>query len=139
MSEIKVNLSIVLPGRTMWSKEECLKTTQREIKSKGKKRFETVTEVKDWSKLERQHCKVRLKDNRTESITYYVRKCKPAAQSLNISKDAYLYYVSKDSMLVGYKPAKWATMTKKERLEAHLKNICEGLGGKSFTYHVFED
>lgn len=44
MSEIKLSLSVELRGRTMFSKEECLKTTQETITTKnGRKR--TVTKV----------------------------------------------------------------------------------------------
>ena len=39
MSEIKLSLSIVLQGNTVFSKEECLKTTQETITTKnGRKR-----------------------------------------------------------------------------------------------------
>ena len=35
-NEIKVSLNIILPGRIMLSKAECLKTTQKEITRKRK-------------------------------------------------------------------------------------------------------
>lgn len=113
MSEIKLSLSIELQGSTMLSKEECLKTTQETITTKnGRKR---------------------------EVITFHTRKCKPATQSLNMSKEAYEYMIDKDSCPSWSKPSKWAAMSEKERLEAHLQRTVEHLGGTSYTYQVFED
>lgn len=58
MSEIKLSLSIELRGSTMFSKEECLKTTQEDITTKnGRKR--TVTKVvEDWDKMEKHTVRV---------------------------------------------------------------------------------
>ena len=133
MSEIKLSLSIELRGSTMFSKEECLKTTQETITTKnGRKR--TVTKVvEDWDKMENTN------GTNPEIITFHTRKCKPATQSLNMSKEAYEYMIDKDSCPSWSKPGKWAAMSKKERLEAHLQRTVEYLGGTSYTYQVFED
>ena len=74
-----------------------------------------------------------------EIITFHTRKCKPATQSLNISKEAYEYMINKDSCPSWSKPGKWSAMSEKERLEAHLQRTVEHLGGASYTYQVFED
>lgn len=122
MSEIKLSLSVELRGRTMFSKEECLKTTQETITTKnGRKR--TVTK----------------KGSNPEIITFHTRKCKPATQSLNMSREAYEHMIDKDSCPSWSKPGKWTAMSKKERLEAHLQRTVEHLGGVSYTYQVFED
>ena len=140
MSEIKLSLSIELRGSTMLSKEECLKTTQKTITTKnGRKR--TVTKVvEDWDKMEKHS--MRVTDNNgtnPEIITFHTRKCKSATQSLNMSKEAYEYMIDKDSRPSWSKPGKWAAMSEKERLEAHLQRTVEHLGGVSYTYQVFED
>lgn len=140
MNEIKLNLSIVLPGRTLLSKEECLKTTQEVVTTKnGKKR--TVTKVvEDWDKTDRHTMRVEgAKGSNPEIITFRTRKCSPATQSLNMTKEAYEYMIDKDSCPSWSKPNKWKTMSKKERLEAHLQRTTEHLGGTSYTYQVFED
>ena len=140
MSEIKLSLSIELQGSTIFSKEECLKTTQKTITTKnGRKR--TVTKVvEDWDKMEKHTVRVTNKDGaNSEIITFHTRKCKPATQSLNMSKEAYEYMIDKDSCPSWSKPSKWAAMSKKERLEAHLQRTVECLGGISYTYQVFED
>lgn len=140
MSEIKLSLSIVLQGSTMFSKEECLKTTQETITTKnGRKR--TVTKVvEDWDKMEKHTLEVTdAEGNNQNIITFHTRKNKPATQSLNINKESYEYMTNKDSCPLYFKPSKWAAMSKKERLEAHLQRIVEHFGGVSYTYQVFED
>lgn len=134
MSEIKLSLSIVLSRSSILSKEECLKTTQKTITTKnGRKR--TVTKV-----VEKHSMRV-TNNNGTnpEIITFHTRKCKSATQSLNMSKEAYEYMIDKNSCPSWSKPGKWAAMSEKERLEAHLQRTVEHLGGVSYTYQVFED
>ena len=144
MSEIKLSLSIELQGSTMFSKEECLKTTHKVIEKKtkaGKIYKKTIkVKVEDWDKMEKHS--MRVTDNNgtnPEIITFHTRKCKSATQSLNMSKEAYEYMISKDSCPPCFKPREWSTMNKKERLEAHLQRTVEHLGGVSYTYQVFED
>lgn len=73
-----------------------------------------------------------------QTITVKTRKCKPAGQSLNLSMDAYNYMVSSEAPYF-VKPRDWERLTKKQRLEAHLKRIVEELGGVSFTYAVLDN
>lgn len=142
MSEIKLSLSIELRGSTMFSKEECLKTTQKEVNKKGRDgkfyRRTVTTLVEDWDKMEKHTVRVTDKNGANpEIITFHTRKCKPATQSLNISKEAYEYMINKDSCPSWSKPGKWSAMSEKERLEAHLQRTVEHLGGASYTYQVF--
>lgn len=54
MNEIKLSLSIELRGSTMFSKEECLKTTHKVIeKTKAGKIYKKTIEAKveDWDKM----------------------------------------------------------------------------------------
>ena len=73
-----------------------------------------------------------------ETITVKTRKCKPAGQSLHLSMDAYEYMIGKEAPYF-VKPRDWERLTKKQRLEAHLKRIVEGLGGVSFTYTILDN
>lgn len=144
MIDIKLNLSIELPGSTMPSKEECLKTTRKVIEKKtrtGKVYKKTIwVKVEDWDKMEKHFMRVaNTNGTNPEIITFHTRKCKPAKQSLNMSKEAYEYMIDKDSCPSWSKPGKWAAMSEKERLEAHLQRTVEYLGGISYTYQVFED
>lgn len=142
--EVKVSLTIGLPGAIMWSKEECLKTTHKVIEKKtkaGKIYKKTIkVRVEDWDKMEKHSMRVaNTNGTNPEIVTFHTRKCKPATQSLNISKEAYEYMIDKDSCPSWSKPGKWAAMSKKERLEAHLQRTVAHLGGTSYTYQVFED
>lgn len=144
MIDIKLNLSIELPGSTILSKEECLKTTRKVIEKKTRagKIYKKTIEVKveDWEKMEKYSMRVtNINGTNPEIITFHTRKCKPATQSLNMSKEAYEYMIDKDSCPSWSKPGKWTAMSEKERLEAHLQRTVEYLGGISYTYQVFED
>lgn len=144
MSEIKLSLSIELQGSTMFSKEECLKTARKVIEKKIKagKIYKKTIEVKveDWNKMEKHSMRVTDEGGTNpEIITFHTRKCKPAMQSLSMGKEAYEYMIDKNSCPSWSKPGKWAAMSKKERLEAHLQRTVEHLGGVSYTYQVFED
>ena len=142
-NEIKVSLNITLPGRVMLSKDECLKTTQKEIIKKnnktGKSYKKIITEVvEDLSKMDKSTLCVSENGFNKETITIYTRKCKPATQSINLCKDTYDYMISKECP-EWCKVSIWNQMGKKAKLEAHLKKIAEHLGGKLESYQIFED
>jgi hypothetical protein len=133
MDNIKVSLQITLPGRVLWSKRDCLKLVYetKTMKNGTKKTFKRLIPEEDkWEQY-------KLKVYNSPYIINY-RGCKPATQTLNISEIAYKYMVSKECPAF-MKPKEWASMSKKMRLETHLNNIAESLGGKVFKYHVFED
>lgn len=81
------------------------------------------------------------------TIKFRTRRCHEAGQIINISKEAYYYMTAKaknkkdDAQYcpVWSLPEKWFPLSKKERLEAHLKRITDHLGGTSYSYQVFED
>lgn len=145
MEEIKLNLTVVLRGRTMFSKEECLKIAHKTIEKVSKKTGKTYkktveVQVEDLDKMGRNSLRITDKGgSNPEVITFTTRKCKPATQSLNMSREAYQYMTDKNSCPSWSKPSKWSAMSKKERLEAHLQRITEYLGGVSYTYQVFDD
>ena len=144
MNEIKLSLSIELQGSTMFSKEECLKTTHKVIEKKtkaGKIYKKTIkVKVEDWDKMEEYSMRVTNRDGTNpEIITFHTRKCKPATQSLNMSKEAYEYMTSKDSCPPSIKQFVWTQMKPVQRLEAHLDLICKHLRGIYYTYKVFDD
>lgn len=145
MTEVKVSLSVIVPGSVMLSKEECLKTTQKVIerKSKSGKVFKKTinTKVEDYDKMDKHSIRVmEIVDKKPvyETITVYTRKAKPATQTINLSKDAYEYMVSNECPY-WMKPKVWVSMNKKMRLENHFQRLCESLNGLSYTYEVFED
>ena len=125
MNEIKVSLSIVLQGSIMYSQEQA-KALEEEKVGTGYDTFNMRVEG--------------LKDGKKDAktITVETRKCKPANQLLNLSVDAYNYMIGKEAPYF-VKARDWKRLTKKQRLEAHLKRIVEGLGGVSFTYAVLDN
>lgn len=126
MNEIKVSLSIVLQGSTMYSQEQA-KALEKEKEGTG---YDTFSMRVEGKKSDGK------KD--VQTITVKTRKSKPASQSLNLSMDAYNYMVSNEAPYF-VKPRDWERLTKKQRLEAHLKRIVEELGGVSFTYAVLDN
>lgn len=120
-NEIKVSLSVTLQGSVMLSQEQA-KALEKEKEGTGYDTFNIRVEGK--------------KD--VQTITVKTRKSKPTSQSLNLSMDAYNYMVSSEAPYF-VKPRDWERLTKKQRLEAHLKRIVEKLGGVSFTYAVLNN
>lgn len=138
MSETKVSLYVKLPGRVMYSKEECIKEKkERIVRVKGKK-TKVVEEIVDNDKLERNTLELR-NEGEVETYTYYTRKSRPASQTINLTKEAYDYMTDRNSCPEWSKAPRWVNMNKKERLELHLKNIMEQLGGVSFSYKVLDE
>lgn len=126
MNEIKVSLSITLQGGVMYSQEQA-KALEEEKVGTGYDTFNMRVEGK------KSNCREDV-----QTITVKTRKSKPASQSLNLSMDAYNYMVSNEAPYF-VKPRDWERLTKKQRLEAHLKRIVEELGGVSFTYAVLDN
>lgn len=125
MNDVKVSLSIILQGGVMYSQEQA-KALEKEKVGTGYDTFNMrVESLKDGEKD-------------AETITIKTRKYKPAGQSLNLSMDAYDYMTGKEAPYF-VKAKDWERLTKKQRLEAHLKRIVEELGGVSFTYAVLDN
>lgn len=142
-NEIKVSLTVTLQGGVMFSKEECLKTTQKVIerKTKGGKVYKKTinVQVENLDMMNKHTIQVTDKDGKNpESVTFYTRKFKPATQSMNLCREAYDYMTSKECPAWS-KIGAWNQMKPKQRLEAHLQKIAEHLGGRVLSYRVFED
>ena len=121
--EIKISVSIVLQGRTILSQEAA-----KALEEQGLAGYDEFNmRVSD------------AKGQNREVIHVKTRKSAPASQSLNISKDGYDAMTDKETVPYWSKEGAWKSMNAKMRLEAHLRRICEGLGGTSYTYQVFED
>ena len=130
-NEIKVSLSVTLQGSVMLSQEQA-KALEKEKEGTGYDTFSMRVEGK------RSGGKKSGGKKDVQTITVKTRKCKPAGQSLDLSMDAYNYMVSSEAPYF-VKPRDWERLTKKQRLEAHLKRIVEELGGVSFTYAVLDN
>ena len=130
----------------MWSKEECLKTTHKVIEKTSKETGKTYKKkvsvlVDDLDKMDKNTLKVTDYTGKkpvTETIIFHTRKLKPVTQFLNICREGYNSMISGECPYWS-KPKVWNNLRKKERLEAHLQRITEGLGGTSYTYQILED
>ena len=85
MSEVKLSLSIKLPGRVMYSQEEAKALEQQGLA--GFTKHSLVVEM-----YKRMGKKVKVDK---ETIHFKTRNTIPAIQNINISKDAYDYMSSK--------------------------------------------
>lgn len=134
MTNVKVSLSILLPGSTMFSKEESLKQLTRPAKDK-KNVLETVT-VHDFDK----HDKLTLSLNdrgKTTTTTILTRKSKNAKQVINLSEEAYNYMTSKNEIPAEFKGA-WSALTPTQRLKWHCDRIAMTLGGIVEGFQVLD-
>lgn len=170
MSETKVSLTIALRGGVMLSKQECLKQLTEPVlvkkgPNKGKPMKDkegnilyTTRTVVDPEKTEHYEIKLTDKNNKvTEILGFNTRGFRPAKQVLNISKEAYEYFVSNEvpegyRAPADFKPSKsalkkgisktkqaWMLLTPKYKLEWHLHRICASRQGTLVDYKVFTD
>lgn len=157
-----MNLTVLLPGSSMISKQECLKELKVEVKDKkgnvvkdkqGNIKY-TFKTVPDPTKHNAHSVRVNY-DGKTEVINYYTRKCVPAKQVINISSVAYKNFISNtgpDSFYApsGFEPYKslkkmalrdqaWNALTDEQKLLWHCKEIAANLGGTVLDFTVFPD
>lgn len=127
MSEIKVRLSMEVPGATMLSTQDCVKMSKKEaydhtivvVEQKVRKGKKLVAEKK--------------------TLHINTRKSKPARQVISISKEAYSYMTDAKEIPSAKLLKTWNNMTTVQRLEYHLNLIAEDLGATSFSYEVLDD
>lgn len=123
MNDLKLSVKIILPGSMMFTQDEA-EHLEKENAGKGFNVF---------------RMKVVDKKGNSEWVHYRTRKYRPACQSINMTTEVYNYMRSYDSCPPSVKPFVWKSFTSKMRLEYHLAQICLSLGGKGFSYEVFED
>ena len=147
MIDIKVSLTILVPGANMISKEESLKSTQVPVinKKTGKQIFKqgkpVVREVlvEDPAKHDLNHVLIsNSKGKIVDKISFYTRKTVPARRSMNLSREAYEYMVSNEYP-EWYKLRDWKNLKKEQRLLLHLERIAQNFGGELEDYIVYDD
>ena len=140
-TSIKVNLSIVLQGRTMLSEQECSKQLKDTIIKKDKKKIITKTVYNKENNTENRIF-LDYKDNdgirHREPLFFMTRNTIPCKKSINISKEAYDYMVSSECPEWA-KPGEWKQLSRIKRLTAHIQRICESERGISFEFQIFDD
>lgn len=140
-TSIKVNLSIVLQGRTMLSEQECSKQLKDTIIKKGKKKIITKTVYNKENNTENRIF-LDYKDNdgirHREPLFFMTRNTIPCKKSINISKEAYDYMVSSECPEWA-RAGEWKQLSRIKRLTAHMQRICENERGISFEFQIFDD
>lgn len=147
MIDIKLSLTILVPGANMVSKEESLKSTQvpvinkktgKQVFKQGKPLVKTIL-VED--PLKHDLNTMFIKDKRgkiVDRISFYTRKSVPARRSMNLSREAYEYMVS-EAYPEWYKLRNWKNLTKEQRLAIHLDRIAANFGGVLEDFIVYDD
>lgn len=149
MTDIKVSLTIALPGSTMVSKQECLTYSKRPVYSKktgkqvykyGQPLYEIVEtenpKMHDLNTLLLTNSKGKVVDK----LYFYTRKCKPAFKTTHMSKECYLAMISTECPPQFRGPKKqWMKMKEIERLEWHMQNYAEAFQGKVVSYTIYDD
>lgn len=159
---------MLVPGAKPLSEQECSKQlTKPVIIKKGKLAGKQARDKKgnplyyneivpDMSKFDKHVFKILNKEeNKLETYVYFTRKNRPAKQTINISEEAYKYYISIEVPSNFHIPAElraslkrshesfeqqaWKKFSKEERLVWHLNAICDSMGGKMESYTVFDD
>lgn len=118
-TNIKISLSIALPGSVLFSKESSFKNDKP-----------------DPEKHHKEFMKIEDGKGHFETITVNTRKCIPAKQIINISEEAYNYFIS-DEKPPEYR-SDWKKMSSAARLYYHLDSIAKAMGGKMIDYKVLD-
>ena len=115
MDNIKINLTITLPGSVLVSKEESLKNpkqttekTEMELFYRGKK----------------------------ERLQIFTRKAKPAKQVINLTQEAYDNFIS-DNIPHKFKGV-WKGLSDKDKIRWWCQNIASSLGGTVGGFEIFD-
>jgi len=124
MSTTKLSLTILVPGATMVSKEKSLKNFKKDNQ-------EIIPEVHDTLRIS-------LREGPNEKVyTIKIRKSIPAKQVINMSEEAYNYFVSNEKPY-NFKGTGWANLSRNERLFWHCSQIAASLGGIVDSFEVLD-
>lgn len=127
MTDIKVRLSLEVPGATMLSSQDCEKMSKDEA-------YET-----NLIQIEHQKKKGVKKLTKKENLIVFTRKSKPAKQNISISREAYKYMTDKKCVPSFTTAFIWNKLNAKKRLERHLQEIAEYFNALSYSYEILDD
>lgn len=138
MIETKLSLSLLVPGATMLSSQECEKNPPKESYDE---QVMLITYTKGKGKNKKEVKK---------PLVFKTRKQKLVHRSINICEEAYKHMLATPTSPKFSKPIKrnsagevvariWDTMSEHERLKEHLDMIAHDLHAVSYNYEVFGD
>lgn len=123
MNEIKVNLSLILPGSVLLSEQECSKNSK-----KNKKDYYDYFSMK-----------VIGNNGKKEVLNVAVRKSRTAKQTIKLSKETYDYMIDSGNCPEPKLKKVWGKYSINEKLKYHCSKIAETLGAIDFTFEIFKD
>lgn len=138
MNDVKLRLSLCVPGAQMLSKQECLKNP---------KETHEVSKINVVFKAG----KGRNAKTKKETLIVKTRKSRAVKQNINITTASYYYMISpteiplpKYAKVVGRKSDGtpiflWSRMKVQERLKVHLDLIAEHFNACGYTYEILDD
>lgn len=142
MDNIKVNLSILLPGGTMLSVEESTRIIEEPVKTPSGKNKQlngevvtTPIRVMDTHKHDKFEMEI-MDRGRKETIKVFTRKSKKARQVMHLTEDAFDYMTS-DERPYDYKGI-WSRLTDMEKLKWHCNRIAETIGGTVESIQILD-
>lgn len=138
-----MSLSVLLPGSTMFSKEESLKQLKKPVKNKAgkviKKQGEPVVKtvlVPDFDKNDSFTLELKERGKVSFQAKVFVRKSRPAKQVINLSEEAY------QNMISPVAPPEfkgtWSALTKNQKLKWHCNRIAQQLGGEVESFQILD-
>ena len=117
MNDIKLSLTVTLPGRVPVSGEESPVNTHQE-----------------------QVCVYNPITKRMEKVKVYIKNNKPAQQVLNMSSEAYQNFISNTKPYEYEGGAmEWKKLKKEEKIIWHLEQIAQSMGGEIRSFNVYDD
>lgn len=123
MTEIKVSLSLVVPGAGMLSSQVC-----EENPSSSYDRHRLVTGG-------------RTKGGKKEVILYQTRKSRTVVQNIKISRESFHYMMGNPPIDSIGRPAvkDYTSLSTDQRLRLHFDQIAHDLNAVSYSYEILMD
>ena len=137
MVEQKISLSLLIPGASMLSSQECDKNPKESYNEH--KMFISFTKGKG-----------KYQKGANKLLVFHTRKQKLVTQNINICEEAYHYMLSTPTSQKLAKPIKinksgnvvkrvWDTLSVHERLKKHFDQIASDLRAVSYSYEILGD
>lgn len=137
MVELKISLSLLIPGAGMLSSQECDKNPKENYDENNM----LIRVTKGKGKYQKEGKKL---------LVIRTRKQKLAIQKLNICEETYKYMLSTPTSVKLSRPTKrnkdgdviervWDTMSVHERLKKHFDLIAHDFHAVSYSYEILDD
>ena len=117
--DVKIVLSLVVPGATMFTQEVC---------------------ENDFKLCKEHKMRISYEENgqkKSETIVFKTRKTKDCVRKIKLTREAYDYML--DTPVEPKMAARWKSTRKSDRLRYHFDQISKDFNAKSYDYEILED